>query len=560
MFLGFLGKDPELPSDRRSISPITRRILTVNVLALVILVAGMLYLADYRRGLIDAELAALKTQAELFAAALGEGAWSLDPTSASSDEVLNPAIAQQITRRLAEASDTRARLFGVEGALLADSRILEGPGGNVLIQELPPPRRSEERLSTFLNLFDDIIQRFKGVKATSVYREKSVQTAADYDEVLEALLGEQGESVRILPDGSTLLSVAAPVQRYKHVLGALMLSKTARDIDGALFKVRLDILKVFAVTLLVTVLVSIYLSGTIARPILRLARAAERVRKDRSREHVIPDFGHRRDEIGQLSVALREMTEALRSRIDAIERFAADVAHEIKNPLTSLKSAVETAARVKDPEQRNKLLAIVEDDVHRLDRLISDISDASRLDAELSRAEATPIDVGKMLETLAEVTEMSAAAHGLKFRLRLRDQKDLVVHGMEGRLVQVFRNLIANAISFSPAGGEIVLMARRENGMVVTEVRDQGPGLPAGKEAAIFNRFYSERPEGEKFGTHSGLGLSISKQIVEAHAGRIFGENLLSGDGRVLGARFVLRLPATRHKANRRAHPKLSAS
>ncbi|MCW5700357.1 MAG: stimulus-sensing domain-containing protein, partial [Rhodospirillales bacterium] len=329
--------------EHRRISPITRRILTVNVLALVILVAGMLYLGEYRRGLIDAELAALSTQAELFAAALGEGAWDADPTT---DEVLKPAIAQQITRRLAEASGTRARLFGVEGALLTDSRLLSGPRGTVHIQELPPPLRGEERLSTFLNVFDDIIQRFTSDRETAVFRENSVQRAEDYQEVLDALLGSGGEGVRMLTSGETVLSVAAPVQRYKHVLGALLLSKESRDIDAAVLKVRLDILKVFVVTLAVTVLVSVYLSGTIARPILRLASAAERVSKDRSRQHVIPDFKDRRDEIGQLSVALREMTDALRSRIDAIERFAADVAHEIKNPLTSLKSAVETAERV----------------------------------------------------------------------------------------------------------------------------------------------------------------------------------------------------------------------
>jgi two-component system sensor histidine kinase ChvG len=531
----------EIPNRGRAISPITRRILAVNVLALVILVAGMLYLADYRRGLVAAELAALRTQADLFAVALGEGAWAAEPAM---EEVLNPAVAQQLTRRLAEASGTRARLFDVQGAMHADSRLLVGPGGTVHVEELPPPLQGEEHLSAFLHVFDGIVDEFLGEESLPVYREMSTQTAADYAEVLDALRGKATEIVRAVPGSGSMLSVAAPVQRYKQVLGVLLLSKTSRDIDAAVLKVRLDILKVFTVTLVLTVLVSIYLSGTIARPLRRLAVAAERVRKDRSRIHAIPDFGHRRDEIGQLSVALREMTEALRWRMDEIERFAADVSHEIKNPLTSLKSAVETASRARDAEQRRKLMAIIEDDVDRLDRLISDISDASRLDAELSRAETTLVDIGRMLATLVEVTETSAAAADIHLGLDVANGAEFVVRGVEGRLVQVFRNLIANAMSFSPPGGEILLRVSRYDGTIVAEVLDDGPGIPEGKEKDIFERFYSERPEGEKFGIHSGLGLSISQQIVEAHQGQVFVENRHGKDGTIAGARFVVRLPA----------------
>jgi two-component system sensor histidine kinase ChvG len=525
----------------RAISPITWRILAVNVLALVILVAGMLYLANYRRGLIAAELAALHTQADLFAVALGEGAWAAEPAM---EEVLSPSIAQQLTRRLAEASGTRARLFDEKGAIQADSRLLVGPRGTVEIEELPPPMHGQKHLGSFLRVFDSVADQFSGEEALPIYREVSSQAAGDYDEVLEALRGKAQEFVRAIPGGGIMLGVAAPIQRYKHVLGALLVSKPSHDIDAAVLKVRVDILKVFAVTLVLTVLVSIYLSGTIARPLRRLAIAAERVRKDRSRVHSIPDFGHRRDEIGQLSVALREMTEALRWRMDEIERFAADVSHEIKNPLTSLKSAVETAARARDPEKQRKLMAIIEDDVDRLDRLISDISDASRLDAELSRAEATLVDVGRMLATLADVSNSSAASNGVRLGLNLANGAPLVVHGVEGRLVQVFRNLIANAMSFSPPGGEILLKASRCDGTVVAEVLDEGPGIPEGKEKDIFERFYSERPEGEKFGIHSGLGLSISLQIVEAHQGRVFVENRRRKDGGVGGARFVVQLPA----------------
>lgn len=526
---------------RHTISPITRRILAVNVLALVIFVAGMLYLADYRKGLISAELEALKTQSELFAAALGEGATSAD---GSGGEVFIPRVTNQMVRRLVEASGTRARLFGVDGTLLADSRLLIGPGGMVQIQELPPPPTGGQKLNSLVETIGRLLGDVTEEEALPVYDEKAVEVASDYEEVADALQGEVSDVVRAIPGGGTLLSVAAPVQRYKQVLGALMLTKNSRSIDEALLNVRLDILKIFGATLVVTVLLCVYLSGTIARPLLRLAAAAERVRRDRGLEHTIPDFSNRSDEIGVLAAALREMTEALRVRMDAIGRFAADVAHEIKNPLSSLRSAVETAARVNDPEQRRKLLCIIEDDVRRLDRLISDISDSSRLDVELSRVRAIPVNLRDVFTVLIDVTQTAAAERHVRLRLHVSDKDLLVVRGLETRLVQVFRNLLANALSFSPPNGQIVLSARREGSAVIAEVLDDGPGLPEGKETAIFDRFYTERPHGEKFGTHSGLGLSISKQIVEALQGSIHAENRRRADGSIAGARFVVRLPA----------------
>jgi len=314
--------------------------------------------------------------------------------------------------------------------------------------------------------------------------------------------------------------------------------------------VRLEILKVFVIALGVTVLLSIYLAGTIGRPIRRLAAAAERVRRGHGRQVLIPDFTGRGDEIGELSGTFRDMTAALWQRMDAIERFAADVAHEIKNPLTSLRSAVETAARVDDPQKQRQLLRVVLEDVQRLDRLISDISDASRLDSELSRVELEPVLIGRMLHALVEVHRTTADEAAPRLMLSLpgalgTPEGDLAVLGIEGRLVQVIRNLIANAVSFSPPAAAIHLAARREGEAVVITIEDQGPGIPEGKLGAIFERFYSERPAGEKFGTHSGLGLSISKQIVEAHRGSIRAENRHDGAGRTIGARFIVRLPVT---------------
>lgn len=526
---------------RRLFSPLTRRILAINMLAVGLLGAGLLYLGEYRRSLIESGFKALGVQAEMFAAALGEGA--VIPGDAAGHDLAND-IAHQIVRRLVETTGTRARLFGNDGALVADSRRLMGPGGLVQIEELPPPDEGNGLLESVLDVFDRLVGRLTGRHALAPYRENARQHARDYPEVVKALLGERAEAARSGGGDRLVLSVAVPVQRYKHVLGALMLTRGSHAIDSALLDVRVAILKVFGVALAVTVLLSLYLAGTIARPIRRLAGAAERVRRDHGRQQTIPDFAGRNDEIGDLAESLSAMTEALWLRMDAIENFAADVAHEIKNPLTSLRSAVETTARLKDPEQQRKLMAIIQEDVSRLDRLISDISDASRLDAELSRTEIEPVDVGAMLETLVDV-HATTADGGPRVHLR-RDGNDvgpLVVNGMEGRLAQVFGNLLTNAASFSPRDGDITVTAGRDNGWVTVFIDDDGPGIPAGKEKAIFERFYTERRDSEKFGTHSGLGLSISKQIVDAHGGAIFAANRTAPDGAGGGARFTVSLP-----------------
>ena len=257
----------------------------------------------------------------------------------------------------------------------------------------------------------------------------------------------------------------------------------------------------------------------------------------------IPDMTERRDEIGDLSGALRDLTAALAQRIGAIENFAADVAHEIKNPLTSLRSAVETAERVIDPAARNKLMLVIRDDVDRLDRLISDISNASRIDAELSRDEAVSIDIGRTLDVLVDFYRHEAHEQAVGAEVMLVPLREkLMTMGVEMRLAQVLQNLIDNAVSFSPPGGKVILSAERDGRSVRITVDDNGPGIPDNKLGAIFDRFYSERPRAEKFGTHSGLGLSIAKQIVEAHRGKIWAENMRDADGKITGARFVVQL------------------
>ncbi|MEK9644818.1 MAG: HAMP domain-containing sensor histidine kinase, partial [Alphaproteobacteria bacterium] len=351
----------------------------------------------------------------------------------------------------------------------------------------------------------------------------------------------------IADDGSLHLGAAAPIQRFKQVLGAILVTADSAEIDAAVRAVRFDILRVFALVLAVTVALSFYLAGTIARPVRRLAAAADNVRGGHGEADAIPDFTRRRDEIGDLSGSLRDMTDALWQRVEANERFAADVAHEIKNPLTSLRSAVETAARVRDPAQQAQLMEIIQDDVRRLDRLISDISDASRLDAELARGETERIDLGRLLQALVQVhTTAGGDRKTADLVYRGEEPGRCVINGIEGRLVQVFQNLITNAVSFSPPTGRIVLSVERDRTDAVVTVQDEGPGIPPDSLESIFERFYSERPEGETFGRHSGLGLSISRQIVKAHKGEIFAENVLRRDGSRAGARFVVRLPLAR--------------
>ncbi|MPZ11567.1 MAG: HAMP domain-containing protein [Kiloniellaceae bacterium] len=533
---------PSRPAKRRPRgwrSPLTRRILTINVLVLLIPVLGLMHLDQYRGSLIAAEIDSLRIQARAFSLSLGSTAVVATQVG---DERLLPEVTRNLMRVLLVDTGVRARIFARSGEILADSFVLGSPGGQVQVKALPPER--EGGLGLLRRLLNVAARWLPGKDDFPIYRERQEQNADDYLEVTGALGGQSPGMVRLDRQGRLVLSVAVPVQRYRQVLGALMLSKDGAVVDAAVDDRRRDILIVCGVALAVTVLLSLYLAGTIARPIRRLAQAADQVRSAKGRQFEIPDFGRRGDEIGDLSDSLRAMTDALWARLDAIEAFAADVAHEIKNPLTSLRSAVETVARVEDPEQQKKLMSIILDDVQRLDRLISDISDASRLDAELSRAEIDTVDVGELLRALVAVQEAGERADAPRFRLDVLDHQDLAVPGIEGRIGQVFRNLISNAVTFSPPGSTIRLSAQRQGGDVVVLISDSGPGIPEGKLEAVFERFYTERPAGEKFGTHSGLGLSISKQIVDAHGGSIRAENRYDESGGVCGACFVVHLPA----------------
>ena len=542
------------------ISPLSRRILTINILALGILLAGLLYLGQYEQNLINSEFQALTTEGEIFAGALGQGAYG---TRNDGKTILRPDVAGPILRRLVLPTRTRAQLFNADGSLLADSRILLGSeGASVQVIDLPPPDDEARFAGIIVRLYEKVLTLLPGRRELTKYEERKDQHAGDYPEAVKALSGETGKALRADDSGGLVISVAVPVQRFKQILGAVMITASGSDIDDAVREVRFDILKIFGVALAVTVLLSLYLAGSIVRPLRRLADAADRVRRSPGRERSIPNLGNRQDEIGALARNLNAMTEALWQRLDAIESFAADVAHEIKNPLSSLRSAVETVARLDDPRQQQQLMGIILDDVRRLDRLISDISDASRLDAELSRVIQEPLDLGRLLAALVEVHKTAGGQEksGLVFEIASDgqsggDQSDLDhaegafrIAGIESRLVQVLQNLLANAFSFSPPGSRVVVRIDRsrdsDGERVIASVEDEGPGIPPNSTQRIFERFYSERPEGEQFGTHSGLGLSISRQIVEAHGGTIQAENRTDPEGKIIGARFVVSFPA----------------
>ena len=520
---------------RRRAFPLTIRILAVNVLALGILLAGLLYLDRYQRDLMDAKLNALEREATLLASALGEGLVTQRQANAALPE---SEVAAALLQRLT-MPDTTALLFGPDGALLVDSRAL--PGAQLSTQELPPPDRRGWLGRVAVDAYDWLIQHLPPRTTAPTFEEPETANANAYPVARRALEGEAGGVINQSPEGDLIALVAVPIQPLRRVQGALLVWTSADDVVRQVRDGRFTILQAFGIALSVTVLLSLYFAGTIARPVRRLAEAAERVRAGQGRKVAIPDFTSRNDEIGGLSAALRDMTEALWVRMDAIERFVADVAHEIKNPLSSVRSAVETARRVEDPAKRDKLLDIVAGDVQRLDRLLSEIADASRLDTELSRLQFAPVDIAAMLETLVSIHD---AADDGKAELICEDTPPFLVLAVQDRLAQVFQNILSNAQSFSPPGGKITLTLGRDDQTVSVMVDDDGPGIPEGTNEAIFRRFYTLRPEGEPFGTHSGLGLSISRQIVEALGGTLVATNRVNALGQVLGARLEVTLPS----------------
>ena len=553
-----------------SFSSLTRRIVSLNLAGLVALVASILYLSQFRAGLIDARAENLLSTGEVIARAIAAtgttetNALTIDPdrlldlkpgeSYGPSDDVLsgldfsiNPERIAPVLRGLISPTKTRARIYDRDGGLILDSRSFPGRG-DVTRFELAPPtagapgiaERALIAVRTWLNRGD-----------LPLYRELGPENGKGYSEVARALSGIKGSMVRINDRGEVIVSVAVPVQHFRAVNGVLLLSTQGGDIDQMVTAERLAILKVGGVASAVMIVLSLLLASTIAGPVRRLADSAEGVRRRIRTRVEIPDFTRRRDEIGHLSGALRDMTDALYNRIEAIEMFAADVAHELKNPLTSLRSAVETLPLARNENSRSRLLAVIEHDVKRLDRLISDISDASRLDAELQRQDMTSVDLRRLLNALTSVANETRRDNNVAVEVRFEGRgptDTFSVPGHDLRLGQVISNLLSNAQSFSEAGGKVRIVCRRVRSEIEIMVDDDGPGIQEDALERIFERFYTDRPH-QGFGQNSGLGLSISKQIIEAHGGRVWAENRsgpvnAEGEPGIAGARFVVRLPA----------------
>jgi two-component system, OmpR family, sensor histidine kinase ChvG len=549
----------------QTFSSVTRRIVSLNVAGLVALVVAILYLSQFRAGLIEARVQSLVVQGEIISGAIATSATvdnygsyvdrnlDLPAGDTQADDgltglefAINPERVAPILRRLILPTKTRARIYDSNGYLLLDSRNLY-IAGEVLRLDLPPPG---EAVPGMIKRAWTAVRVWLSRGDLPRYREVSPEAGKEYPEVAQALSGSKSaHAVRVTDAGQVIVSVAVPVQRFREVRGGLLLSTQDGDINQAVEGERLQIAKLFFILLGVMVVLSILLARTIAEPVKRLAASAERVRH-RTRSRVeIPDLTLRGDEIGELSRALRDMTSALYSRIEAIESFAADVAHELKNPLTSLRSAVETLPLAKTPESRKRLLEVIQHDVRRLDRLISDISDASRLDAELQRGDLAPVDLSKLLTTVISI-QNEALPGGAKVTLSFEGgaPNGFVVPGHDSRLGQVINNLVDNARSFASPDGTVRVTCRRRQKEIEVVVDDDGPGIRPDAFDKIFERFYTDRPE-QGFGQNSGLGLSISKQIVEAHHGKLWAENrtaVMSADGeppKVIGARFTVRLP-----------------
>lgn len=547
---------------RRLSSSLTRRIAFLNMAGLLALFLGFLWLNQTRVGVIDARTQSLSLQAEIISAAIasatgvGDNTIQIDPDKWLQQQLndapqreeqapdwfefsINPARVAPILKRLVTPTRTRARVFDLDGLLLLDTKAFYTPGS---FADPRPKADDDSDWTLFTRTWNTVKQRFGRVELS----QPDAPTTQGLPEVQRALKGVPGNVVRVSTDGQTIVYAVSPIQRGSRVKGALLLSTQEGDVDRIIAEERWGFVLVFLIASGVMLVLSVLLAGTIAEPVRRLSEAADRVRRGTRVREEIPDFSERSDEIGQLSASLRDMTGALYSRIEAIERFAADVAHELKNPLTSLRSAVETLPLARNENSRNRLLEVIVHDVKRLDRLITDISDASRLDAELQRAHADLFDLGALLGTVAGMkndvlkpgdarVELAPAATGPKGR-------PLLLRGHDSRIVQVLNNLIDNAQSFSPPDGRVRVSTALAGNKVEIRVEDDGPGIPDHALERIFERFYTDRPD-HGFGQNSGLGLAISKQIVEAHGGTIRAENRLDPMGERAGACFIVTLP-----------------
>ena len=508
---------------------LTTRILAVNIFALAMLAGGFFYLDSYRSQLIDARLDETATQVRLIAEA-----YAVTPESRRG----------ALLAKFGRVTDTRLRTYDYPSrtappakvAVEFDSWALSGP-----TYQLRDPTQEDwrKRGARFLDRMIDVIV---GADRPEPFHEPGIDTLAAWPLARSAMHRQHiVTDVQSALDRTPMILAAVDVHRPRGGGTILLSTENQRDITRIVRAERLRLSLVLLFVVLVSVSLSLFLARTIVRPLRRLALAAHRVRLGRAREVQVPRLPDRRDEIGTLARALSDMSLAIRQRIDATEAFAADVTHELKNPLASLRSAVDSLGLVKDPGLQKQLIDVIRDDVGRLDRLITDIAEASRVDAELARARFESIDLGAMVEGLLATREERGRNGNVRVAFARPHRGTAVVFGDGSRLTRVVENLVENAVSFSPPGGLVQVAATRDGDDVVIRVEDEGPGVPPDAREAIFNRFHSDRPDGEEFGRHSGLGLAIAKAIVEGHNGTIIATDR---DNAPSGARFVIRLPA----------------
>ena len=497
--------------------PLTRRILAVNLLTIVLLAFGVLYLDVFRNQLSEERLNLIHREAEMTTSVL-----AASPAEARDSVLLS----------LARSTGSRIRIYGSDGSLETDSWKATGP-----TYELRDPTTQKWNKDAARAL-DRGFNALVGAKPLDDFLEPANDRLQSWSEGLYAKqTGQAVTMVRNAPDLTPVFSAAAPLGN-----ATVLLTTNDREFTRTVRSQRTSLAVAMAVAVLLSVLLSLFLARTIVRPLRRIALAAHRVRLGRAREVKVPRLPSRTDEIGLLARSVSDMSQSLRQRIDNIEHFAADVTHELKNPLASLRSALDGLDRVEDPKLKLQLLAVAKDDVVRLDRLIGDISEAARTDAELARAKFEPVDLGPVIEQLVSSWEHRREKGDARLAFARPRRATAVVLGDVNRLVRAIDNIIDNAISFSPPGGLVEIAAARVGDEVRIRIDDEGPGVPEEAREAIFNRFHSVRPEEEHFGRHSGLGLAIARAIVEGHDGEI---DVQDRDDAPSGARFIIRLPAT---------------
>lgn len=551
---------------RSASASLTRRILIANLVGLLVMIGGIYYLSHYQTWLVEAKKESLRTQGELIAAAIASDARIeqgnieinlekanrpdrsrvpyRDDGFSSLQLSIRPERATPILRRLIQHTKNRARIYGRDGTLIVDTATLLTKGQLTRpAADLGPVAKPKNFWTRLTSVLID--------KHLPVYKEIGNAKGTAYPEVRAALDGTATPLLLLNQDGEQIVSMAVPIRRANSVLGALLLSTRPGDIEKSLSQERWRIALLAVIALVATLVSSLLLARTVAEPIRRLSEAAEEVSRNINARAQLPDFAERNDEVGQLSRAFRSMTAALYRRIESSESFAADVAHELKNPLTAARSTAESLVYAKTPEQRDELVRQIQNELKRLNRLITDVSNASRLDAELARQAMVPTLITDVVDNVAKIFRDILSEDGRSVRVVLDqgvDRQTLKVTGHEGRLGQVITNLVDNAVSFSPADGVVVITVKQTPQHVDIVIDDEGPGIPEDRLAIIFDRFYTDRPQSEALrGKNSGLGLSISREIVIAHGGEIWAENRRAAgsaaDSRPAGARFTVRLP-----------------